>query len=194
MFPAAFPLQADVKAVVAAAKALNPTATCYITSSEVTVTDPNMITGKRVLCMDDGPTITHGGMSSGAAVVAAKKYGAKEVVDPRGKFVGEMKETFEKYPHIGPVVPAMGYDEQQVGGWEMWRITGGKGEDGGQEGGGQVHSGVGRVIRGGREGSREGRWESWKGLGCRLGQGRAGRGGGGQRRRRGLEALGGWMG
>jgi len=103
-----------VEAVLAAAKTLNPTATCYITSSEVTVTDPNMINGKRVLCVDDGPTITHGGMPSGAALVAAEKYGAAEVVDPRGKFLGEMQTTFEKYPHIGPVVPAMGYSEQQL--------------------------------------------------------------------------------
>lgn len=64
--------------------------------------------------VDDGPTITHGGMASGAAVVAAAKYGAAEVVDPRPYFVGELAQTLAKYPHIGKVVPAMGYSEQQV--------------------------------------------------------------------------------
>jgi predicted GTPase len=105
--------------VLDAAKTLNPSATCYITASEVTVPDPDLIKGKRVLCVDDGPTITHGGMPSGAALVAAEKYGAGEVVDPRGKFTGEMKTTFEKYSHIGPVVPAMGYSEQQVRGGRL---------------------------------------------------------------------------
>lgn len=64
--------------------------------------------------VDDGPTITHGGMPSGAAVVAASKYGAGAVVDPRPFFVGELAATLSKYPHIGLVVPAMGYSEQQV--------------------------------------------------------------------------------
>jgi len=64
----------------------------------------------------DGPTITHGGMATGAAVVAAEKYGAAEVVDPHPYFVGELQATLLKYPHIGKVVPAMGYSEQQVGG------------------------------------------------------------------------------
>jgi hypothetical protein len=63
----------------------------------------------------DGPTITHGGMATGAAVVAAEKYGAAEVVDPHPYFVGELQATLLKYPHIGKVVPAMGYSEQQVG-------------------------------------------------------------------------------
>jgi len=69
----------------------------------------------------DGPTTTHGGMATGAAFVAAKKFGAAEVVDPRGFFVGELKTTLEKYPHIGPVVPAMGYSEEQVGGRGLQR-------------------------------------------------------------------------
>lgn len=103
-----------VEAVLAAAKTLNPMATCFVTASEVTVSQPELIRGKRVLCVEDGPTITHGGMPSGAALVAAEKYQAGEVVDPREKFMGEMAVTLKKYPHIGPVMPAMGYSEQQL--------------------------------------------------------------------------------
>jgi predicted GTPase len=106
--------QAGIKAVLESAKALNPQAEVYITASEVSVDKPDLVIGKRMLCVEDGPTTTHGGMSSGAAAVAAAKYGAAEVVDPRPYFVGELKATLEKYPHIGKVVPAMGYSEQQV--------------------------------------------------------------------------------
>jgi predicted GTPase len=65
--------------------------------------------------VDDGPTITHGGLPSGAAVVAAAEFGAAEVVDPRPFFVGELAQTLARFPHIGKVVPAMGYSQQQVG-------------------------------------------------------------------------------
>ena len=70
--------------------------------------------GKRVLCVEDGPTVTHGEMRYGAAVVAARMHGAAEIVDPRKWVVGEIEETFEKYPHIGPLLPAMGYGEDQI--------------------------------------------------------------------------------
>lgn len=105
---------AGIQAVLASAKALNPRAEVFVTASEVSVDCPDLIAGKRVLCVEDGPTTTHGGRPSGAAAVAAAKYAAAEVVDPRPYFVGELKKTLDKYPHIGPVVPAMGYSEQQI--------------------------------------------------------------------------------
>jgi predicted GTPase len=70
--------------------------------------------GKRVLVIEDGPTLTHGGMKFGAGVIAARNYGAAEIVDPRPYLVGTLKTTFETYPGIGRVLPAMGYGEQQV--------------------------------------------------------------------------------
>ncbi|CCH49199.1 cyclic 2,3-diphosphoglycerate synthase [Pseudodesulfovibrio piezophilus] len=73
-----------------------------------------LIEGKRVLVIEDGPTLTHGEMAYGAGVVAAQKYGAAELIDPRPSLVGSLRETFEKYPDIGTVLPAMGYGKQQV--------------------------------------------------------------------------------
>ena len=70
--------------------------------------------GKRVLVVEDGPTLTHGEMTYGAGVVAAEKYGAAELVDPRPFTVGTITETFEKYPEIGTLLPAMGYGDQQM--------------------------------------------------------------------------------
>jgi predicted GTPase len=83
-------------------------------ASPITVEDPKAIRGKKVLVVEDGPTLTHGGMSYGAGTVAAKRLGAAELVDPRPYAVGSIKEMFEKYPTIGPVLPAMGYDPRQV--------------------------------------------------------------------------------
>jgi len=82
--------------------------------SALDVDDPNIIRGKRVLVVEDGPTLTHGEMKIGAGVVAAQKFGAAEVVDPRPYTVGRLSETFEIYPGIGAVLPAMGYGEQQL--------------------------------------------------------------------------------
>jgi len=96
------------------ARELNPGATLVRAASPVTVPDPSVIAGKRVLCVEDGPTLTHGEMRYGAASVAARKWGAAQVVDPRPWLVGELKETFRKYPGIGSILPAMGYGEQQV--------------------------------------------------------------------------------
>ncbi|MCD6322267.1 MAG: GTPase, partial [Clostridiales bacterium] len=76
--------------------------------------DSSVIKGKKVLVIEDGPTLTHGGMKIGAAMVAAKRFGASELVDPRPFIVGKLKETFETYPNIGVLLPAMGYGEQQV--------------------------------------------------------------------------------
>lgn len=83
--------------------------------SPVFVTDPERIRGRRVLIVEDGPTLTHGDMSYGAGVIAARQYGAKELVDPRPFSTGTIGETFRQYPHIGPVIPAMGYSKTQVG-------------------------------------------------------------------------------
>jgi len=92
----------------------NPKAVIITAASPVTVENPKLLADKRVLVVEDGPTITHGEMMFGAGVIAAEKYGAMSMVDPRPFAVGSIKETFEKYPHIGKVLPAMGYDAEQV--------------------------------------------------------------------------------
>jgi len=83
-------------------------------ASPIRVDDPSVIKGKKVLVIEDGPTLTHGGMKIGAGTVAAKKYGAAELVDPRPFTVGKLSETFKIYPNIGTLLPAMGYSEQQL--------------------------------------------------------------------------------
>ena len=93
----------------------NPKAIIIEAASPIVVDDGDMIRGKRVLVVEDGPTLTHGEMSFGAGVVAAQKYGAAELVDPRENAVGTIKETFEKYPQIGQLLPAVGYSEKQLG-------------------------------------------------------------------------------
>jgi len=93
---------------------LNPRATVIDAASPIRVENPERIKGKRVLCVEDGPTLTHGGMKYGAAVMAARKYHAGEIVDPRPYLAGKLVETFEKYPDIGPLLPAMGYGPEQV--------------------------------------------------------------------------------
>jgi predicted GTPase len=104
----------NVKKVEASVKEHNPGAKIIHADSPVTVADPSVIAGKRVLVVEDGPTLTHGGMKYGAGVVAAKKVGVKEMVDPRPWTVGTLTETFEHYPEIGVLLPAMGYGDQQV--------------------------------------------------------------------------------
>ncbi|MCD6181291.1 MAG: GTPase [Candidatus Cloacimonetes bacterium] len=93
---------------------INPTAIVIDGASPLTVDHPELIEGARVLVVEDGPTLTHGEMAYGAGVVAAEKYGAADLVDPREWAVGEIKETFEKYPDIGVLLPAMGYGDQQI--------------------------------------------------------------------------------
>jgi predicted GTPase len=83
-------------------------------ASTLDVDDPSVIRGKKVLVVEDGPTLTHGEMKIGAGVVAAQKFGAADLVDPRPFTVGRLSETFELYPKIGKVLPAMGYGEQQL--------------------------------------------------------------------------------
>jgi predicted GTPase len=98
---------------------LNPSATVVKANSKVSVDDPRAIAGKRVLVVEDGPTLTHGEMKIGAGVVAAKRYGATEIVDPRPWAVGTIADTFEKYD-VGAVLPAMGYSAGQLA--EMEKI------------------------------------------------------------------------
>jgi predicted GTPase len=93
---------------------INPTAIVIDCASPVTVDKPELIRGKRVLVVEDGPTLTHGEMKIGAGVVAAKKFGAAELVDPRPFTVGKLSETFRLYPNIGTLLPAMGYGDEQV--------------------------------------------------------------------------------
>jgi predicted GTPase len=93
----------------------NPQATVILAKSPITVVgDSAQIKGKKVLCIEDGPTLTHGEMKYGAAVVAAREHGAAELIDPRPFAVGKIKETFEKYTEIGDLLPAMGYGDEQV--------------------------------------------------------------------------------
>ena len=97
----------------AAISALNPAATVVRARSVVTADDPSLIGGRRVLVIEDGPTLTHGGMTYGAGIVAAQQAGAAQVVDPRGLAVGSIREVYQKYD-IGPVLPAMGYSPGQL--------------------------------------------------------------------------------
>ena len=92
----------------------NPGAIVIDASSPIFVDDPEKIKGKRVLIVEDGPTLTHGEMSYGAGYVAAKKFGASEIIDPRPFAVGSIVETYKKYTHIGSILPAMGYGEKQI--------------------------------------------------------------------------------
>jgi predicted GTPase len=92
----------------------NPDAVVIDGASPIFVEGYEQIKGKRVLVVEDGPTLTHGEMTYGAGVVAAEKFGAAELVDPRPYTVGTITETFEKYPDIGVLLPAMGYGEQQI--------------------------------------------------------------------------------
>lgn len=95
-------------------KSVNPRARVIIASSEVTVDKPELVRGFRVLVVEDGPSVTHGHLSFGAGYTAALKYQAAEIVDPRPYAVGSIKRVYEDYPHIGPVLPAMGYGPQQI--------------------------------------------------------------------------------
>jgi predicted GTPase len=95
-------------------RTVNPAATVIEAASPITVDDPEVIRGKRVLAIEDGPTVTHGNMSMGAAVVAAERYGAAELVDPRPFLRGSLVETFEHYPHLTNLLPAAGYGSEML--------------------------------------------------------------------------------
>ena len=104
----------DILDVIDNIQEVNPNATIIEGASPVTVEKPNLIRGKRVLVVEDGPTLTHGEMQYGAGTVAAQKLGAKEIVDPRPYTVKSITATFEKYPNIGVLLPAMGYGNAQM--------------------------------------------------------------------------------
>jgi len=104
----------DIQTIVDNAKRVNPKAKIIKAESLVTVEHPEMIKGKRVLVIEDGPTLTHGEMKIGAGTVAAIRCGAKKLVDPRPYITGGIKETFDHYPNIGILLPAMGYGEEQI--------------------------------------------------------------------------------
>jgi len=105
---------ANVEAVIKTAQQINPGATIIKANSKLTVEDPSLIKDKKVLVVEDGPTLTHGEMKYGAGVVAAQRSGASELIDPRPYVVGTIADTFKKYPNIGTLLPAMGYGDQQV--------------------------------------------------------------------------------
>ncbi len=105
---------ADIAAVRENVMRINPDAVIVEAASPITVQDPQSIRGKRVLVVEDGPTLTHGEMAYGAGVVAARRFGAAEIIDPRPYAVRSILEIFEKYPTTGALLPAMGYGEKQI--------------------------------------------------------------------------------
>ncbi len=104
----------DVERARATVAELNPRATIVLAASPIQVDEPDRIRGQRVLVIEDGPTLTHGGMTFGAGWVAAKQYGAREIVDPRPYAVGTIRDTFARFPNTGMVLPAMGYGAEQT--------------------------------------------------------------------------------
>jgi predicted GTPase len=104
----------NVEAVKENIRRFAPRATVILAESPITIDNPERIRGKRVLAVEDGPSVTHGELPFGAATIAAQRFGAAEIVDPRKYAVGSIRETFERYPHIGPLLPSMGYSEQQI--------------------------------------------------------------------------------
>lgn len=104
----------DVEKVKATITAVNPQAKIIMANSPITVDDPEAVAGKKVLVIEDGPTLTHGEMAYGAGVIAAEKLGAAELIDPRPFAVGSIKDTFAKYNHLSRLLPAMGYGQTQI--------------------------------------------------------------------------------
>jgi len=104
----------DIETVRNNIKRVNPTAHIIDGISTITADDKETIKGKRVLVIEDGPTVTHGGMKFGAGKIAAETWGAKEIIDPREHAVGSIVETFKKYSHLSNVLPAMGYGKKQI--------------------------------------------------------------------------------
>jgi predicted GTPase len=104
----------DIEQVRCNIKMKNSKAVLIEAASPIYLNQPELIRGKRVLVVEDGPTLTHGGMTYGAGIIAADKFGAKEIVDPRPWIKGEIKKTFEAYPEIGPLLPAIGYSKKQI--------------------------------------------------------------------------------
>jgi predicted GTPase len=103
-----------VQQVLANIAAINPSAMVIQSDSKITVDKPELIHGKRVLVIEDGPTLTHGEMAYGAGTIAAQKNGAAEIVDPRASACGSLNEIFKRYPWVGKAIPAMGYSAAQL--------------------------------------------------------------------------------
>ena len=104
----------NVESIIANAKAVNPTATIIKAASPQFVENPDDVKGKKVLVIEDGPTITHGSLSTGAGMLAAKKFGAGSIADPKPYVVGTIKNAFNKYKQLDMALPALGYSEQQL--------------------------------------------------------------------------------
>jgi predicted GTPase len=104
----------DIEQVRFNVKKANPKAILIEAASPIYVEKPELIRGKSVLVVEDGPTLTHGGMTYGAGVIAAEKFGAKDIIDPRAWVKGEIKKTFKSYPEMGALLPAMGYGKKQI--------------------------------------------------------------------------------
>lgn len=104
----------DIQTVEDNIKSVNPQAQIIKAESTISVDDPDLIKDKKVLIVEDGPTLTHGEMKFGAGTVAAQRFEASQIIDPRPYLAGSLKDTFEKYPDIGQLLPAMGYGHQQL--------------------------------------------------------------------------------
>jgi predicted GTPase len=104
----------SIEAVEQNIRRVNPAAMIIHTASRITADNPLAIRGKRVLVVEDGPTLTHGGMSFGAGFLAALKFGAADIIDPRPYAAGSIREIFQKYPEIKSLLPAMGYAGEQI--------------------------------------------------------------------------------
>lgn len=104
----------DVETVVANIREVNPDAMIVQTDTVVSASNPSLIKGKSVLVVEDGPTLTHGGMGTGAGVQAARQFEAEAIVNPRPYAQGELANTYENYPHLGPILPAVGYYKEQL--------------------------------------------------------------------------------
>jgi predicted GTPase len=104
----------DVERVLRNVREVNPKAKVVLADMEVFVDRPELVKGRRVAVIEDSPSVTHGGLPYGAGYVAAEKYGASEVVDPKPYAVGIIKELLQVYPHIGPVIPSVGYNTQHI--------------------------------------------------------------------------------
>lgn len=104
----------DIKTIRDNVKIHNAGATIIEAASPIQVVDPEQIRDRRVLVIEDGPTVTHGGMRYGAGTIAAKQYGAREIIDPRPWAKGTLRETLDKYPHLKNILPAIGYGKEQI--------------------------------------------------------------------------------
>ncbi|MDP2767488.1 MAG: cyclic 2,3-diphosphoglycerate synthase [Candidatus Methanoperedens sp.] len=108
-----------VELVIKNVRSINKKAIIIKAMSVIIADKPELVKGKRILVVEDGPTLTHGGMAFGAGVIAARKYEAKEIIDPRSYAVGSLFKVYEDFPHLGAVLPAMGYSDAQVKELEM---------------------------------------------------------------------------